>query len=481
MDAEYRTDLLTADRRHGGASPAHHSVVSLLLLASLSACGSDASRNPVKTAFAQRPATRGSTAVAFRFPPTPGARVRVYRLPRLDEITFRFNTPGLAAVRVIGFAEDEDQIFLLSPQGTVIALDLGTGRARTVDSSVTAAVTDPTGTPYLVRADGSVAAVEHRVAAPWSTKLPDGRISLVGAGRDMLLAELRENGTRELLQVAENRPLVRLPIPEGPIAATAWGEAVMIGTYSGWVTVNPARPAATASVAQTDARPDAIALSPSGHRAYAIVGSRLLVIDRSRAKVVAERDLPGLGAEVRPDPYGRLLLLRPAAGDSIWIFEVATNRYVATLPGSWTANLPMVAPDGTILTRQGADLATVAGDSLTPAGRIRGGGNDRWLTLAWDPRRPIPQLADDAEPLPQQVNQELFVQVSVSQNQAWADENAQNLRRAGLNAIVLPPANPEEGFRVVLGPYPTREAAEDAGRRLGRPYWIFSRQPPTTQ
>ena len=36
-------------------------------------------------------------------------------------------------------------------------------------------------------------------------------------------------------------------------------------------------------------------------------------------------------------------------------------------------------------------------------------------------------------------------------------------------------------YRVVLGPYPTREAADDAGRKLGKPFWVFSRgQAPTT-
>jgi hypothetical protein len=44
-----------------------------------------------------------------------------------------------------------------------------------------------------------------------------------------------------------------------------------------------------------------------------------------------------------------------------------------------------------------------------------------------------------------------------------------------MQAMVLPPLPPEETFRVVLGPYPTREEAEDAGRKLGMPYWIFTR------
>jgi hypothetical protein len=32
-------------------------------------------------------------------------------------------------------------------------------------------------------------------------------------------------------------------------------------------------------------------------------------------------------------------------------------------------------------------------------------------------------------------------------------------------------------YRVVAGPFPTREAADDAGRRSGLPYWIFEATP----
>jgi len=55
---------------------------------------------------------------------------------------------------------------------------------------------------------------------------------------------------------------------------------------------------------------------------------------------------------------------------------------------------------------------------------------------------------------------------------------AQQLSRAGLAARVLAPqAGSDEGYRVVLGPYPTRTQAEAIGRKLGRPFWIYQ---PTT-
>ena len=52
-------------------------------------------------------------------------------------------------------------------------------------------------------------------------------------------------------------------------------------------------------------------------------------------------------------------------------------------------------------------------------------------------------------------------------------ETAWQLEQQGLPSSVLDPRGPDEGYRVVLGPYPTREAAESTGKRLGRPFFIY--------
>jgi cell division septation protein DedD len=67
----------------------------------------------------------------------------------------------------------------------------------------------------------------------------------------------------------------------------------------------------------------------------------------------------------------------------------------------------------------------------------------------------------------------VYLQVSSSQNPAWARDLAGQLRDAGLPASVLEPTGPDEGYRVVLGPYASREEAESAGRKLGRPFFIY--------
>jgi len=68
----------------------------------------------------------------------------------------------------------------------------------------------------------------------------------------------------------------------------------------------------------------------------------------------------------------------------------------------------------------------------------------------------------------------VYLQVSSSQNPAWADELSQKLKAAGLPAAVLQPARSDEAYRVVLGPYATREQAEETGRGIGMPSFVVT-------
>src|SRR6185503_10567780 len=206
----------------------------LLLSTGLAACGSGSDRNPVKAAFAQRPASRTSVApVAFRLPATGGSPVRLYRLPKFDEVSRRFETPGFTTARVVSFSDDDDQVYVLSVRGSLLSLDLGTGRSRSIDSGVVAATAGPDGAPYVTHADGGVAAVQHRVPTLWPTKLSTPPTALLGAGRGVLLAEMRRGKKRELVAASAIRPPITQEIPEGPAVASRWGDQVAIGADSG--------------------------------------------------------------------------------------------------------------------------------------------------------------------------------------------------------------------------------------------------------
>ncbi len=66
--------------------------------------------------------------------------------------------------------------------------------------------------------------------------------------------------------------------------------------------------------------------------------------------------------------------------------------------------------------------------------------------------------------------------MSSSRNPTWAKELADKLRSAGLPASVLPPRPGDEAYRVVLGPYATREQAEATGKSLGMPSFVITPQ-----
>jgi len=119
---------------------------------------------------------------------------------------------------------------------------------------------------------------------------------------------------------------------------------------------------------------------------------------------------------------------------------------------------------------------------LPETGRVRGGAKDIWLPLAWTPETgtatALPEVAAaDTTPAVAPIEENgkplVYLQVSSSQNRSWSEELARQLAQQGLPAKVLDPRPGEEGFRVVLGPYPSRETAESTGHRLGRPYFIY--------
>jgi hypothetical protein len=152
---------------------------------------------------------------------------------------------------------------------------------------------------------------------------------------------------------------------------------------------------------------------------------------------------------------------------------------VGTVATTWNADLPAIAPDGSLLVGQGADVVAQRPDSAKETGRVAGGNTDLWLFTSWRSRNRYRGGPDTSAAVATGIDSAtgpLYVQVSVSQNETWSTEMAQQLSRAGLVARVLPPRTSDDGYRVVLGPYTSREQAEIIGRKLGRPFWIY--QPP---
>jgi cell division septation protein DedD len=70
-----------------------------------------------------------------------------------------------------------------------------------------------------------------------------------------------------------------------------------------------------------------------------------------------------------------------------------------------------------------------------------------------------------------------WIQLGVFQVESRARGFADELARDGHAALVVPPAADGAGWRVLVGPFPSRPAADSAARLLGRPYFITGRGP----
>jgi hypothetical protein len=160
---------------------------------------------------------------------------------------------------------------------------------------------------------------------------------------------------------------------------------------------------------------------------------------------------------------------------SIYVLDAVTLTVADSIDGEWDDQLPRAAPDGSVLVRRGDAVMTWVPDGPEPGGTIDAPEAVVWLTTAWDGTQPLATVADAGESEPTAPGQELFVQVSSTSNADWAADFAANLRRAGMPASVLAPETPLDPYRVVLGPYGTRDEAEATGRQLRLPFWIFTR------
>jgi hypothetical protein len=180
--------------------------------------------------------------------------------------------------------------------------------------------------------------------------------------------------------------------------------------------------------------------------------------------------------------------VQPQDGDSAWVIDIGSGKYVGSTAARWTDDLPAVAPPHTLLVRRGADLVALdlSAKGFSETARVSGGAADFWLPLAWHPAQEneLPLEADSAALAAADTGPArptVYLQVSSSQNPTWANELSDKLRAAGLPASVLTPRRSGELFRVVLGPYGTREQAEETGRKLGMPSFIVSAQEQSTQ
>jgi hypothetical protein len=451
----------------------------LLVAASvLTACGQE----PELAADGAPAASRGMPGASVLRVPREGGLARLYRLPALDSAPWKPADKLPPVDRPVGSDPEQGLVYALDRKKNVVAIDLDTRRVRTYLENIRYAAVGPDGALYAVDTANSVVQLVRRTPVRFRSKLQGTPTQLHGTMDGALVARL--GGNRPVLEyLGSDQAPSSTPLPEGSVTSSFLGDLVAVAADTAVILYAPQQKSKPRIIPIIgDARD--VMFSPSGHRLYvARAAGPLLVLDRFDGTQLREIELPGPARELRGDMYGNWLLVRPENGDSVWVIDVGTGKHVGTTAARWTDDLPAVAPPHTLLVRRGADLVALdlSAPKFPELERIQGGAADFWLPIAWQPAQEneLPFAADSAAVAAADTGParpSVYLQVSSSQNPAWANELSAKLAAAGLPASVLAPRRSEEVYRVVLGPYATREQAEATGRTIGMPSFIVTAQ-----
>jgi SPOR domain len=460
-----------------------HSIVATGLALLLAGCGGDPD-----LAAGNLPAVgRGPALTTALRVQSNGGAARLYRVPTLEPSAWKLEDKLPPLQRTIGADAEQGLVFLLDKKRNVVALDLETRRVRPSLEQVRLAAVGPDGALYAVDTASAVVQVVRRTPVRFRAKLQGSPRELHGTMNGMLVARLP--GEKPRVEVlGSDRPPSTFEVPAGPQALSLWGDLVAIAADTAVVIYE--------TEGDSDGDRDrvsipvsggvkAVMFSPSGHRIYvARASDGLLVLDRMSGQELQEIDLPGPAVGLSGDLFGQWVLVRPATGDSAWVVDVGKGGFIGAVDVEWDDDLPAVVSPNTLLTRREKDVVAIdlAGEGFPLRGKVVGGAADTWLALNWHPPQEegVPVTADSAA-LAAAADSAgkaaaVYLQVSSSQNPAWAEELSQKLRAAGLPAAVLKPARSDEAYRVVLGPYATREQAEETGRGIGMPSFVVTTQ-----
>ncbi len=465
--------------------------------------------------------TRGPDYLVLRIPRT-GGEARVFAYPRLDTVVWS-GAKAPAPARVLAFDEEEGVISLVDAKGQPARIDFRQGAAATVTKAKLTGLSSNDGsTVYGITSDGEVE--RYAASGTWKWKppvaaravfpQPDASLLVLGErGGHSVVWKVRPPSTR----VADSVVLPRVD----RALRTQVGDLLYLATEKELTGVRTRSMQRTVSVA-FDEPVELLAATPSGDRVFVVTstGTSVQIVDRYREAVSGSIDLGRHPSDLRMDPLGRYLLARLDTVDSAAVIALGTNRVVGTLATGWRADLPFVAPDGGIAAAQGKDVVVTNGATLRTTARVDGGASDFWYPFRWTGFRPRAEGLDqpvefagpavdssaapaDSAPLkdtttapvepapapaapPAPARDTAVRRPPIGYTVSFAAllvgdkarELAASIRVGSENARVV--TSVRDGstiYRVVLGPYLTREQAERIGQQSKQSYWIYEGGP----
>jgi len=496
------------------------------LLVVLTACADRPERADGAGALAPIPA--GPDPIVLRVP-QDGGLVAALSYPGLDSTVWRssYRVPPLA--RVLGYDPEDGYLTAVDTAGRPVRLDLRLGTVAIPGSAGGQAhASADGGTVFAINADGAVARYTP-VGDRWS--LASTAESIVPLRDGSLLLARRDPTDR--LQLFRIRPpdtvvvdslAVTVSADRGTVRGVALGDRLFLSAGSHLLSLR------TRDFAQ-DVEVDvggairAFVPSPSGDRVFVIADGRtdVSVVDRFAGKVASRIALPAAPRDLRVDPLGRALLVRGDA-EVVWVIDVGTAALVGAVRSAWRGDLPLVLPDGVIALVQGDTVALTSSLDLGLVRSMPEAAKDVWYAMRWNGFRPRASGLDEPVRFRESGESARSAGAPAMRAASGADslgpsatpDSATGVtrdstdgrgtvapRRAGFTvqlAAVLSESLAQQAatgllvdgraprittsvrdgrtlYRVVLGPYPSREEAERVGKATGRTYWVFEGAP----
>jgi hypothetical protein len=484
-------------------------IASALVLAFGAACSGGTRSDLPPSRIAAAPAAQpGPDALVLRVPRRGGiARVTAY--PNIDSTVWTASDSAPALERVLAFDPDAGLLSAVDTRGQPLWIDLHVGSVTLASRNKLHDLSSIDGsTIFGIGADG--AAVRFTPAANWvfKPKLPT-RAIFPQANGSLLVLGGRADSSR-LLRIVPPRTEPSDSLKLGKVTtgsgAPLGDQIYFVNSPRSLVGVH-ARTFQKGRTISFSKKIGPIAPTPSGNRFYVLTDSvhQVSVLDRYQDRVTSRIALPGRPRDLRVDPVGRFLLVRSATGDSVWVIAIGTNQVIGTTHSAWRGDVPFVAPDGAIVVSRGDDIVFLDGSTLNEVRRVTGGASDFWYPFSWSGLRPRAAALDQpvrfptdsdttkVDSIPPTTAETTGVKTAAPPDSAAAgftvsfaallsDDQAKTEAARivvdGQTARVVPSeVDGTPVYRVVLGPYSTREEADRVGRQSGRSYYVYSGAP----
>jgi len=484
-------------------------LLAVALVLAAAACGRG-ERSNVESARAVSPAStaqRRSDSFILRVP-RGGGTAHVSPSNALDSTVWTSGDNVPAVERVLAFDDDAGLIAFVDSRGLPGRIDLRLGsvvtaykrQLRSLASSDASAI-------FGVGSDGAVVRVAPEGDWVFKPAMPARAVFPQADGTILILADGKDKARLWRVHPPDSAEINFTELPTVTRAASTQlsdrvfvvsGEDALIGVRTRTLTAE--KPIRLGNPIL------ALAATPSGDRVYVALSADndLRVVDPYANRVIARVTLPGQATELRMDPLGRYLLAKPSRGDSAWIVDMGSNQVITTVRTPWRNDLPYIAANGSIAVVRGADVDFINGPTATVIQRVVNGASDFWWPFTWNgfaPRAPgldqpvrFPGDSADSATAAQTAQADSARDASTAPSDTAApgfvvsfaallDQEKARTAAAGITVeaqtarVVPSETNGTTVYRVILGPYATRDQANRIGRESGKSYWVFQDAP----